>query len=349
MTKKSSSRRASMNKLLLAAILAIIAVLAIVYFAWPPKQKLISVDPAGSELPQTPAQQTLTKVNTLCQAGLVKKAIATLEQHKSEFAGEVIVLPTLARLYLQTGQVEKANNLVEEIIELAPTNPKVWWLKGQLDLAARKNPMPSYAKAANMSTATPDIKGRYGVELFKRRKIDQARNYINQAIAGGVKDPAVFYAAGLHAKIDGKNQLALDMLSKSLTLEPKNGAGWVDLADVQKKLSMDTAVIDSLNKALDYVRGKKRQDVLFELAAALAEQKQWNQAGKYFAKASENAGPLRLLACTEAAKCYWRGGKYALAMQNIDSAYELAPNNQEVIAWRVKIENSRFGLPKTKK
>jgi hypothetical protein len=68
------------------------------------------------------------------------------------------------------------------------------------------------------------------------------------------------------------------------------------------------------------------------------------QAAEWFIKASDYPA-VKGVASFEAARCYYFVGRYGAAMKYIDLVHELAPRNPDVVKWKGKIENARFGPP----
>ncbi|HNX27651.1 MAG TPA: tetratricopeptide repeat protein, partial [Phycisphaerae bacterium] len=312
---------------IIVAIFCLAAAASIIYLCWPSAQQSLPMPPAPEPMD---AEKVLLQAKELSGTGNINQAIALLQQYTFEHAGEITVSPTLAKLYILTGQHAKASELMATLLKAQPDNPKILWLRGELEKTSGKDPMPWFRQAAELPAADNEIHTQYALMLWDAKQYKPAEAYIKKALAGGSQDARIHQLAGHIALKEGRLEDAKTLLVYATEKDKQSAQAWADLAETCKKLGQDKQAIAALKHVLQYARGDMRKNVLFELAGMLVEQKEYMQAADTYVKAADAQPTLKRNCLLEAAKCYWRIGKYALAMKYIDIVYELQPDDQEV-------------------
>lgn len=326
---------------IIIAVFCVIAAAAIIYFCWPTKNVQMPVTAPAPE--PMDAQKVLMRAKELAGGGNINQAIALLQQYSFQRPGDILVTPTLTKLYILTGQKAKASELIETLLKAQPDNPKILWLRGELEKASGKDPMRWYRQAAELPAADEEILSQYAVVLWDAKQYKPAEAYVEKALQAGSTDGRVQQIAGHLALKQGRLEDAKNHLTIATEKDKQSVQAWSDMAETCKKLGQDKQAINALKHVLQYAGGETRKNALFELAGMLVEQKEYMQAGDTYVKAADAQPTLKKNCLLEAAKCYWRAERYALAMKYIDITYEIQSDDEEVIAWRTKIENARFG------
>ena len=117
------------------------------------------------------------------------------------------------------------------------------------------------------------------------------------------------------------------------------------LSDIQRNVSQNEEALNSLQRARKVSQGLTRGFIDTRLGNMFELNKQWLRAADHYSKAEAFPGLVRK-AALDAAKCYYRAGEIAKAMKHIDLVEKLEPANKDVLEWKKKIEDARFGTPK---
>jgi tetratricopeptide (TPR) repeat protein len=244
-------------------------------------------------------------------------------------------------------EAQEAELEIDEVLKRAPRTAKALWLKGEL--VARRGGdkyMYFYQQAAQSPDATPEIWVRYGLTLKSSGDPAAAEEYLRKAYDAGVKDHRTCGALGELAYGAKRFRQAADYLAEAVKRRPSDARSWRLLAAAQRNLGEIDAALKTLEEAIKVARGDDRADLLLERG-----QTQLRQAGPDGLKAAAQTfaeataySKVAADAALRAAQCYSRiPGCSGPAMQYVDLAARLRPNDKEVLNLRAEIEDARFG------
>ncbi|MGB2822014.1 MAG: tetratricopeptide repeat protein, partial [Phycisphaerae bacterium] len=254
---------------------------------------------------------------------------------------DVVVRPALAKAQLRLGELQKAERTVDELLKLSPASAEGLWMKGQL-LAPRDRDaaLEYFRRAAESDQAGAEVWARYGAELMSRSRFEEAKDYLTRAARAGRRDNQTLLALAMlamRAEDFARAEQLFDEIGRT-------GRGSVRLlsmlAEAQKQGGRPAEAEKTLRKALDL---QQLPELRLQLGDVLILLRRRAEAAEMFAKAAENPS-LEPVAALKAAKLYYILDKYALAMKYIDRAAEHGATD-EVLQWRTKIDNARFGEP----
>ncbi len=191
------------------------------------------------------------------------RAQAEFEKARAMFPEDVRALNTLATLYLNLGNLDKAAELTEASLLIEPENEKTWTLKGELALAkgdlslAREH----FERAFAIDGKDPKVLRQLVLVNLQQQRIDDARRYLALIQQHESDDPtAILISAWL---LSTENQL--DLAKDSL-------------ADLSSKLSViDSRTLENAHYLLfvqgasDYLQGHLEK-ARTRLVAYLAKQ-----------------------------------------------------------------------------
>jgi len=308
-------------------------------------------------VPMTEAQRVLLQAGDMIAAGQTQSAVRLLQSYIQRNPDDTNVRQGLANLHLAIArqlarvgqdaataeQLAAAGRQVKEILRIAPNHAEALWTRGIL--ADEANPGDGeeyYRKAADQPDAGAKVWGSYGLMMADRHEWKSAGAYLQKALRAGSEDGRVLLALGKIAFDDKRFDDARRLLGRAVVKRPFNAQGWLMLAEVQRNSGQVDEAFDSLKKAEKFARGPERGLLLMQLAQVYVNRRQWSDAAGTFAKASDYPA-VTLRAAVQAAKCYYFVKNYALAMKYIDRAWELADGDKEILRWKNKIEDARFG------
>ncbi|MCD4825702.1 MAG: tetratricopeptide repeat protein [Phycisphaerae bacterium] len=341
---QGDSRRLSARVRVAAILLAAIVVASVaLYIAFSPDK---TVAPDSGPRPLTPAELAISQARNLMAIGETKVALEGLKQFVKNNPGDTVVRPTLARIYLHINQPDKATEQMDIMLKAVPNHPKALWIKGLIAFAGGGDGMKFFRRAAEQETAGAMIWGNFGMMMTDKKDTATARPYLIKAVEAGTSDARIYVALGQIAFEENRFDEAYTYLKEATVKNPEYARGWALLGEVQKNLGESEAAMASLRKAAKYASGVERAGVLVQLGQLLKTRKDWAGAAKAFARAVDYPA-MRQSAALEAAKCYYFAQKYALAMKNIDVAAKMNAPTDEIRAWKLKIEDARFGPEKT--
>lgn len=316
---------------------------AALYYAFEPETPLAE-EPTGDGPTMTPSQAAADRVMQLAMQGARGRAVDLAQRWIEDHPGDVDVRTALAQVYASGDQPTDAERLVDTALSIDPDAPRACWVNGLLHADEPARAEAWFAKAAAQDDAGPEIWGKYGLRLMQRGEPEEAESYLRRAIAAGSEDAAVYRMAGEIAWANGRREEALSRLRRARTLEPRDPRNCSALAEAQAMAGRYAAALDTLDGGLDAAKGTARALLELQRGEILEMAGKWEQAGEVYA---EVAGGIRMTlpALIGAARSYHRAGKDARAMGYIDQAYQLAPENPEVVALRKRIDNARFVKP----
>lgn len=299
---------------------------------------------SGGDAKMTLADQVMAQATDLLklgQYGPARDLMVTYVQHQRN---DLRVRPLLVETYLKLGQRDEAEQTVNEMLVLAPKMAQAIWLKGEL-MRLRADPkyMDCFRSAADNSVdATPEIWGRYGLELVSAGREADAEKYLRKAVDGGNKDVEVLAALGQAAFNRKDYKLAQEVLAKATAADHSHARAWATLAEAHKAQSQPQLAERVLVEAIGY--NKQDHGLQMAVGRLRLEQQRWEDAAAMFAAASASRA-YRPEASLLAGRCYLEASKPALAMKYVDIAAELRPQDASVAELRAKVELARFGPP----
>jgi len=254
----------------------------------------------------------------------------------------------LADIYLKNNMIQKSEELLDETLILSPNNPDALWLKGIINIALTRNEngWEYLTKAANQPDTNPGILGRYGVLLAQKGRFGEAESYLDRAVEGGSKESQIMFALARVKFERGKYNKALSYAALSVKSDPESPQAWMLLSDIQRNVSKNKEALESLLRARKVSQGLTRGFIDTRLGQMFELNKQWLLAADHYSKAEGFPGLVEK-AAFNAATCYYHAGEFAKAMKHIDLAENLTPGNQDVLDLKKKIEDTRFGTPKS--
>ena len=297
--------------------------------------------------PADPALQVLQKARALDRAGRKAESLATLESYVAAHDGDVVVRPTLAKFYLNMGQVEKGEREVDALLRRMPDSPDMLWAKGVIRENAKAGTGAVYfEKAVALPNASAKIFTEYGLLQARKNRFVVARDYLGRAVEAGTTDGRVYFALGKIALNENRFEDALRQVQRGTELMPNEPVGWMLLAEVQKNLTKFADAHTSLDKAIAIAEDPKfgfpptlKANVLLRLGELYQAQQKWKFAGDTFAQAALTP-QTRATGSLRAAQSYYRAEKRNLAMEYITIAHDTSPTEPEVRAWLRKLADA---------
>jgi tetratricopeptide (TPR) repeat protein len=345
MDASENVRDTSPQRLLILFILLIAGFAggAAVYYAFEPDVPV--EDMLSDDRPtMTPSQAAADRVMQLAMQGARARAVDLGRRWIEDHPDDVEVRTALARVYASSDQPKEAEELVDKALSIDPDAPRACWVKGLLHADEPTRAEAWFAKAAAQDDAGPDIWGKYGLRLMQRGDTDQAESYLRRAIAAGSEDAAVYRAAGEIAWAHGRREEALAKLQRARKLEPRDPRNHSALAEAQAMGGQYEAALDTLDGGMDAAKGPARTLLQLQRGEILEMAGEWEEAGDVYAGVADGVH-MTLPGLIGAARSYHRAGLDAKAMGYIDQAYQLDPDNPEVVALRKRIKDARFVKP----
>jgi len=298
---------------------------------------------------------TADEVIAAAQAGLKSRqfgpAISLMQSYVRAYPTDIEVRPLLAEgLYQQaateeepkkTALCDEAEHTIDDVLRLSPRMPRALWLKGQLMRRRGKSPELMFREAALSPEADGEIWARYGRFLLEQGKAQEAREYLQKAMDAGATDASVLSGLGQLAMQDGDFAKAQELLSQALAKEPADADVAVSLAGAQEAAGNRAAAEKTLRQSLS---SRHSPAALMALGQLMFDENRPKEAAEAFASAADYPA-TRVEAAFLAAKCYCLADRYALALGFIDIAAAERPDDQDVAAWKKKIEDAHFVRP----
>jgi tetratricopeptide (TPR) repeat protein len=321
------------------------------------------VTPRATEAEQVIAQvarnQEAARRSPLQQAplrqALYQASRDLMESYVRMHPDDAEVRPHLADLLLKMGNPEAAQKVADVLLELRPQSAEGLWIMG---LCMKAMGQEGYERLFEQAAASPDARAsiwaRYGAELLGQRKLAEAETYLNKAYQAGARDAATLGGLARFALRQKRLEDADNYLSQAVRDEAAEPVTWWMLASVQKDRGKLDEAATSIREAIRLLaatagpayQGPSKEDMLMLLGRVRVLQNRSQEAADAFTAAAGN--PLvRPQATFEAAQCWYAVGRYAPALECIDTAEKLLPGDPAVAWWKKKIEDARFPHPTT--
>jgi predicted Zn-dependent protease len=339
--------------LLVAATVVVIG--ATIYVAvsppWkPPRDVPSDTGPSIAQRTRKVLEEALNQADSLPDSGQTLRrnayeqiATRALAHVRFQDGRDVLVRPILAQALMRMDRLKEAEQVVDDLLALAPALGEGLWLKGDiLRLRGDGGYLEYYSRAAESPQGDPRVWAAYGMEMLRRGRASDAEKYLTKAEQGGQRSPLVL--SGLAELAMGANDFAraealLGEAMKEGATRSTQVLGM--LAEAQKAGGKLQQAEETARKALAM---RKTGPLQMLLGDVLLLRKKPGEAAEAFAAASELPGhgaPGAL----KAARCYYLAENYALAMKYIDVAAARHGDNPEVARWVKMIEDARFGAP----
>lgn len=351
--------------LLLVAVAVAVGGVA-VYFL----QKEDKVDPFAkpNKPDQTQSQQVLERAKANMASGLYDSAARLMETHLKLHADDTEIWLLLAQAYIKQFKLEQAVGALNQCIDRQPNAQaaQALWLKGAIlaMVNRRAEAMQFFRQAAQNPQADADIFAKFGMELIRQTQMQwdnygetdfspgtmsflppkgyaEAESYFRKAYDAGSRGELTLAGLGQLAYYRGEYPQAEEFLSQA-TKGLSHASLWQMLGDSQRRQNKLDQAAATLEKGIAGVQSGDKAVLNLELGKVRAQQNQAAPAAEAFAYAADRGVGLPDSA-VQAAQSYFQTGKFAMAMKYIDQAAELAPADEQVIQWRKKIEDARFG------
>jgi tetratricopeptide (TPR) repeat protein len=268
--------------------------------------------------------------------------------------GDVTVRPMLAKVLLRLDQADAAERVVDDLLKLAPGSAEGLWLKGVI---MRQHQEKGYAdlirRAAESPQADAEIWATYGQVLVDEGRHEQAEIYLAKSLqarrqAGErltPKDAEMLCSlAGMEIR-RGRFDLAIMRLTEAAKLAPADLEVVLRLIEAQRGAGkLDAAELTLEDARNRFHKWADQAALSVELGNIRSRQEKWLEAADAYGQAVGHP-KLGADAGLEAAKCCYKAGKYALAMEQIDAALEVRPQHAETLQWARRIEEARFPRP----
>ncbi len=295
--------------------------------------------PAGP----SPGEKVYAHARSLMDRGAYGDARKVMESYLGQNPQDVRVRTLLGETLLELEQYDRARAALRAAVRLNPENARAWMLLGDLDKrTGGKAFLQYYRRAAESPYATPAAWTRIGRELLAAGALDEAQRYLRRAYDAGAATYPVLSGLGQLAYRREERAEAIDFLRRATQADPRRAPAWGLLAQALKDRDRLDEAERVLREAVESVGGAGKGLLIYELAQTLFAAGKHGEAAKLYGRASEFPR-LAPRASVQAARAYYFGDRYALAMKYIDRAARLMPGNRDVAEWRRKIEDARFG------
>ncbi len=257
---------------------------------------------------------------------------------------DVLVRPVLARALLRLGRLDEADKTLADLMALAPRSAEGMLLKAEvIEARGGQGALEWFRRAAESDQATPRIWARYGTALLAAEQYDRGEVMLLKAFRAGNKDHQVLWGLAMLAMKTGRYDQAESRLAELASRIGPSMRVLVMLAECQKE---NAKFVESENTLRRLLARTEVPELYIPLGDVLQLQKKYPEAAETFVKAAETSA-RKAVASFKAARVYYLLDRYGLAMKYIDRAAALV-DDPEVMQWRRKIENARFGSPDVK-
>jgi len=265
--------------------------------------------------PSTPLAY-IARANYYIQTHQEDKALADLREAEKLDLSDPQVRVRLAEVLLSAGQVDRAEQQLEQLKKTDPTVLALWqtWAR----LALRSGSTTKMAKVAEQALESLgaqkwDFLPR-ATELFIRSgKLDQARQCIAQLRQKDIEQANVAFLEGLLANAEGKLPEAIRCWQRSIELGNRSAGLRLALAAALRQAGDKHSALGQLQRVVEenpnLVNGR------LTLAKLLVEMKQWSEAAEQARRAYQLAPENR-----DAAILYLQTTMETAASNNADPA-----------------------------
>ena len=351
------------------AILVLVGAVVIAGIAVYIATREIETKPIGVDQPTnggglSGAEVAIGAAGEMMKSRKFSNALELLRKYVKANPKEIRTRVMLADCCEKLGKVDEALMHADVALELNPDYPGALWIKGMcLNRKQAGEGLNYFRKAAESPEAGVLIWSWYGLLMLNEGNSKEARKYLTKARDKGTQHGNVYAGLGKLEFDDGKFDGALSLFNKAIKMSGEdrvNPRVWDFMAMIYNMRDESDRELDCLLKAEKRNRGLPRIDILRRLGDTYSMRRSWAEAAGAYANASRLLRGLRFARgsdydpgkmALESAKCWFfankpEGNELGLAMEQIDIASTLLPQDKEVLEWKKKIEDARYGSPK---
>jgi len=313
-----------------------------------PQQVVDELFPMGAS-PDEDAELLALRGEALLELDDVFEAQRAFTQAWEQNPRSVTAILGRVRVMLMQGEIEKASTLVREAVEVAPTNPRAWYLKGLLSdsLGDLSGALADFEKAADILPAyLPAQIGRIGV-LMRLNRLDQALAVADEVRETYPNDPRSHYLEAVVQTRLGNDKEAEKALKEAQSLISRfprelieSHAPTLLLAGlVSYNLKQWSQASDYLNLYIEKERDAAGARVL--LARIELQQNHQPERAISLLESAVQSSPNNIQALSLLTEAYMEGGQHLKAAQTLREALEKDDND---VILRTQRAVNEFGL-----
>ncbi len=286
---------------------------------------------------------SLTKHDLYNSIGKTKEANLEIENLLKDFPKNEEIRVTILNYYLQTNQVDKAEEIANQILEINPNNGNA--LLGLADIEIRQNHINKSFDYLDKGFNSNDVDTERKISLlngltsYAFNSTDNSSDLINQRLAplfeklneteNNNADFIKLYAKYL--ELNHNNIKARKLFSKSCQLDPSNYNTWDALLNLDYKTKLyDSLFIDG-QKAIEYFPSQPMVYLLTGIGAY--ESGKYDEAEEYLFLGQDlviNDPELKSEFEYHIGKNYWKQGEKKESKNYFDKALKTYPNNAKI-------------------
>jgi tetratricopeptide (TPR) repeat protein len=253
-----------------------------------------------------------------------KKALRALDMALSQHPFSTSLMLLKAELYVSTGKLLKAQEILNKLEQLEPYNPDVYMLKASIYSQQRIfEESVRYLKKAIRYSDEDDLDDLYidlAVEYENCEKFDKAIECLKHALKRNPENETALYEISYCYELADRNNEAMEFYKNFIDANPYSYLAWHHLGTAYIK---DGRLDDSL-EAFDYCLAVKDSfsTAYFNKATVLMMKEEYGEAIEYFNE-TVLRGEAIALTYLYLGECYERLGEDILAEQNLQRALEL--------------------------
>ena len=261
------------------------------------------------------------------------QALQWLEKAKSADMKALAPRMVLAQIYMRTGELVRAREMVQEALAIEPSNPRALLAAGQLELVVQ-NFAAAVQRFEQLVKSTPVATSYFWLGLAHLRADEEskARQSLDRALR---IDPNHLGAADLLVLLDlraGKTVQAQQRVDAIKRWYPKSAVGYEREGDIQARLKVDAKAAKAYRKARLLGGGTR---VLLKEARAL-RRSEGNQVAKELLETWLKQHEDDIRARFSLAAAHMLDGQYQAAITQYRHVLEVEPKNVPAlndIAW----------------
>ena len=254
----------------------------------------------------TLAEQVLARSRPLLDKRQYAAAISLMQTYVETHPDDVEVRPVLAEAQMKSARYDQAEQTIDQVLLRAPQMSRALWTKGLLVARRGGEARSFFRRAAESPDASPETWAGFALELLASGQSGAGGDYLRRARDAGLNDARTLGPLGELALRDRRFSEAEALLTEALKTAPRDARIWAMLSEAQ-------------------IGGGK-----LELAAETL----------YRGVTACPAEPSLML---QAAKCYYRIGKYDEARGYLDRAAEALGDDPRVVDLKAKIDSAAAG------
>ncbi len=223
----------------------------------------------------------LRKVRELIKLKKYDEAEKILQELTTQQPDDEYVCGALFDVYLKKGVFDKAQNIIDKILQKDPGNFFFLSRKGDLLVAKKKN--KEALKIFNnlyFTKKDPHIGWRLANEYYRMKQYGKADYYFDQTIPKLFDKPELFYLGFLIKKALKQFEKALELIDSAINYSNHPQQYISQKMQLQTELKGISA--QQWEKSIKYSTAKNEPFVLKELAEKFLKENKFDKAEKYF-------------------------------------------------------------------